>query len=100
MQLDIENLGNYIVYVQKTTFPAEVTYYLLDKISQTLKFLMKTFSNVILISDTLKLYNISTQKQVYQLHCHSFNLNQFRNIREVAKQTDRMTDNTLLFWYN
>lgn len=50
--------------MQKTIFPAEVTFYLLDKISPTLKFLVKTSSDVILIADILKLYNISTQKQV------------------------------------
>lgn len=83
MQLNIETIGNYILYVQKTIFPAEVTYYLLDKISQTLKFLMKTFSDVILIANILKSYNISTQKLVYQLHCHSFNLNQLSSIHGV-----------------
>lgn len=86
--------------MQKTIFPAEVTYYLLDNILQTLKFLMKIFSDVILIADILKLNNIWTQKQVYQLHGPSFNLNQFSSIREVERQTDIMTDTTLLFWYN
>lgn len=102
MQLNIETIeNNYNCYVQKTIFPAEVAYYLLDEISQTLKFLMKTFSEVILVAEILKLYNISAQNYVYQLHCHSFNLNQFGSIREVEKQADRiMTDTTLFFWYN